>query len=161
MENLIIIKNKNNALSYNFNDVGNIVLGNSLNKSKKEEDSSIFEPENNNNTKYVKITLFPYRYYLCSIFIKRVDITKKSICFSKKFKIVYNFLSQLLDISSYIILEKEFEIMKNILLVDKYRDLLGNNKKININDIGFNTNMKKCLTTKKLTILGKCIQEDQ
>ena len=98
-------------MTYNFKNLGNKVLGNKSNKGKKDEDkiSSIFEPETNTNTKYVKITLFPYRYYLCSIFIKRLDISKKSIFFSKKFKIVYNFLSQLLDISSYITLQKNLK----------------------------------------------------
>ena len=123
--------------------------------------SNIFEPESNTKTKYVKIALFPYKYYLCSIFIKRVDISKKSMLFSKKFKIVYNFLSQLLDISSYIILEKEFEIMKNILVVEKYKNRLESNKKINVNDSDFNDNMKEYLTTQKLSILGKFNQENE
>ena len=150
-------------MTYNFKNLGNKVLGNKSNKGKKDEDkiSSIFEPETNTNTKYVKITLFPYRYYLCSIFIKRLDISKKSIFFSKKFKIVYNFLSQLLDISSFFTLAKEFEIMKNTLLVEKYREKLESNKKINVNDIGFNSNMKECLTSKKLSILGKYNEENQ
>ena len=156
LEDLISIISKSNNLSYNFNDVGNKVFGNSRHQNSQDKDkkSDIFEPENT-KTKYVKATLFPYRYYLCSIFIKRIDISKNSIFFSKKFKIVYNFLSQLLDISSYIILSKEFEIMKNILLVDKYREKLESNKKINVNEIGFNANMKECLNTKKLSILGK------
>ena len=161
LEDLISIRSRNEIL-YNFNDVGNKVLGNTSYKSIKDEDigSAIFEPYNI-KTKYVKTTLFPYRYYLCSIFIKRTDISKKSIFLSKKFIIVYNFLTQLLDISSYIILEKEFEIMKNTLLFDKFRDRLESNKKINVNDIGFNTNMKECLNTRKLSILGKYNLDNQ
>ena len=81
--------------------------------------------------------------------------------FSKKFKIVYNFLSKLLDISSYIILAKEFEIMKNIILVDKYKDGLESDKKINVNEDGFNSKMKKCLTKQKLSLFGKFIQDEQ
>ena len=77
LEDLISVKSKINEIFYNFNDVGNIVLENTNNKSMKDEDrkSSFFEPENNTKTKYVKITLFPYRYYLCSIFIKKLDIS--------------------------------------------------------------------------------------
>ena len=162
LEDLITIKSKSNEIIYNFKNLGNKVLGNTSTKSKKDQEkiSSIFEPETNINTKYVKITLFPYRYYICSIFIKRLDISKNSIFFSKKFKIVYNFLSQLLDISSYITIAKEFEIMKNTLLVEKYKDRLESNKKINVNDIGFNANMKECLTSKKLSILGKFNNEE-
>ena len=81
--------------------------------------------------------------------------------FSNKFRIVYNFLSQLLDISSYIILAKEFEIMKNVLLVDKYKDIIENNKKINVNDIGFNSNMKEYFNGQRISILGKYNHETQ
>ena len=70
-------------------------------------------------TKYIKKTLFPYRYYLFSIFIKNIDVNKNYNFFSKKYIVVYNFICQLLDISSYLIFQKEFEIMKNTILVDK------------------------------------------
>ena len=105
--------------------------------------------------KYVKKTLFPYRYYICSIFIKNINVYKNYSFFTKKFIVVYNFICQLFDISSYLILQKEFEIMKNSLLVEKYKEILENRKKINVNDLYFNINMKKCLDTKKLSILGK------
>ena len=83
---------------------------------------------------YVKKTLFPYKYYLCTIFIKNLDTTKKSIFFTKKFLSGYNFICQLFDISSYLILQREFEIMKNSLIVGKYKDILENRQKINVND---------------------------
>ena len=51
--------------------------------------------------------------------------------------------------------------MKNTLLFEKYREKLESNKKINVNDIGFNSNMKECLTSKKLSILGKYNEENQ
>ena len=143
-------------MSYNFNYVSNKILGETSIKD-DENNNSIIEPEIT-KTKYIKTTLFPYRYYLCSIFIKNIDISKKSFFFSTKFKIVYNFLSQLLDISSYIILEKEFEIMKNTILVDKFKDIMENDKKINVNDLSFNDKMKECLFSRKLTILGKLNQ---
>ena len=149
IEDYFSIKN-----NFNFNYIGNKVFTSTTSKDFDKKSSSIFEPEFT-KTNYIKTSLFPYRYYLCSIFIKQIDISKKSLFFSKKFKIVYNFLSQLLDISSYLILEKEFEIMKNIVLVDKFKDIMENNKKINVNDICFNDNMKECLTTQKLSILGQ------
>ena len=99
--------------------------------------------------------LFPYRYYLFSIFIKSIDTSRNYKFFTKKFIAVYNFICQILDISSYLILQKEFEIMKITLLMEKYREILENRQKININDIYFNTNMKKCLDSKSFSILGK------
>ena len=104
---------------------------------------------------YVKRTLFPYKYYLCTIFIKNLDTTKKSIFFTKKFLSVYNFICQLFDISSYLILQREFEIMKNSMIVGKYKDILENRQKINVNDQSFNINMKECLDAKKFSILGR------
>ena len=83
------------------------------------------------------------------------DISKKSIFFTKKFIYVYNFICRLLDISSYLIIQKEVEIIKNALLVDKYKELFENNQKININEANFNFNIKECLNRKKFSILHK------
>ena len=98
---------------------------------------------------FIKNILFPYRYYLCSIFIKHGDISTNSLFFTKKFMTVYNFMCELFDISSYLIMQKEFEILKSTLLVGKYRDILDNNQKINVNKLNFNVNMKEYSNTKK------------
>ena len=37
----------------------------------------------------------------------------------------------------------------------KYRDIIENNQKINVNDRSFNVDMKECLDDHKLSILGK------
>ena len=108
----------------------------------------------NRNNRYIKKPLFPLRYYLCTIFIKSNDITNNSLFFTKKFVVVYNFICQLFDISSYLILQKEFEIMKNTILVEEYRNILENRQKINVNDLYFNVKMKECLDSKKFSILG-------
>ena len=99
--------------------------------------------------------MFPYKFYLCSIFIRNIDVKKKSSFFTKKFIDVYNFICQLLDISSYLLLQKEFEILKNTLMVEKYRDILECSKKINVNDQTFNIDIKECLHTNKFSILGR------
>ena len=104
---------------------------------------------------YVKVKLFPYKYYLCSIFIKNVDVHKKSFFFTKKFINVYNFICQLFDISSYLILQKEFQIIKNTFGKGKYRTLIENRQKINVNDHSFYTDMKECLDSQKFSILGR------
>ena len=87
--------------------------------------------------------------------LKILKFIKIIFFFTKKFLVVYNFICQLFDISSYLILQKEFEIMKNTLLIEKYRDILANKKKINVNDLNFNINMKECLDSKNFSILGK------
>ena len=46
-------------------------------------------------------------------------------------------------------MQKEFEILKSTLLVGKYRDILDNNQKINVNKLNFNVNMKEYSNTKK------------
>jgi hypothetical protein len=37
-----------------------------------------------------------------------------------------------MDISSYIILQREFEILKSTLVINKYRDIIENSKKFNV-----------------------------
>ena len=136
----IYINNKNNKVNNNENEKKNI-------DNKKRQIKS--------KNRYIKTKLFPYRYYLFSIFIKNIDANRNYKFITKKFIVVYNFICQILDISSYLILQKEFEIMKNTILMEKYREILENRKKINVNDIYFNTNMKKCLDSNNFAILGK------
>ena len=104
---------------------------------------------------YVQKKLFPYKYYLCSIFIKNIDVKKKSCFFTRKFIAVYNFICQLFDISSYLILQKEFQILKNTIMMGKYKYLLESNQKINVNAHSFNIDMKECLDSNKFSILGR------
>ena len=109
-------------------------------------------------TKYIRKSLFPFKYYLCSIFIKNFYINKKYSFLSKKFIVVYDFICQLSDISSYFILQREFQIMKNNILDKKHKNILEKGQKVNINDQSFQIDMNECLNTKKLSILGKIKQ---
>ena len=106
-------------------------------------------------THYIKKSLFPFKYYLYSIFIKNFD-PKKNYCFlSKKFVGVYDFICQLFDISSYLILQREFQIMKNTVLEKEQRNILEKSQKVNVNDHSFQYEINECLNQKKLSILGK------
>ena len=116
----------------------------------------IFKATSRSN--YVQKKLFPYKYYLCSIFIKNIALPKNSIFFTKKFIVVYNFICQLFDISSYLILQKEFQIMKNTIMIGKYGDIFDNRTKINVNDRSFNNEMKECIDSQKFSILGRVKQ---
>ena len=119
-------------------------------KTKKEKGDKLAKSEKH----YVKQKLFPYKYYLFSIFIKNLNVRNKSFFFTKKFLNVYNFICQILDISSYLILQKEFQTIKNTLMRGKYKEIIENTNKINVNDRAFNIDMKECLDYKKLSILG-------
>jgi hypothetical protein len=95
--------------------------------------------------------MFPAKYYLCTVFVTNPN--QNCSFFSEKFIEVYQFVCQLIDFSSYITLQKEFEILKNTLMIDK--EIIENSRKINVNEESFKDEMKECLQTKKLTILGK------
>ena len=45
-------------------------------------------------------------------------------------------------------------------MLGKYRALLENRQKINVNDHSFNTDMKECLDSQKFSILGR-IKKDK
>ena len=168
-----ITENYSNIIS---NDSFNKTINNiSINIRNDYENSKKVSPRNILNSKYinkkskrdekkmkkekyfVKQELFSYKYYILSIFIKNINYknNQKSICFPKKFLNVYNFICQILDISSYLKLQKEFQTIKNTLMKGKYRDIIENNQKINVNDRTFNIDMKECLDDHKLSILGK------
>ena len=161
--NISINNNIGDFTSSKFNDISsNIPLTKMYLKKKISAedkrynlDSKIFRPKSKGY--FIKKKLFPYKYYLCSIFIKNIDISKKSLFFTKKFLVVYNFICQLFDISSYLILQKEFQTMKNTIMVGKYREIFENRQKINVNDHSFNSDIKECLDGHKFSILGKFI----
>ena len=160
--NINININSNNIGDFQFNK-NEISLSPKYSKSKiKQKFSSEDKLNFTNNlinikgkTQYVKKKLFPYKYYLCSIFIKNINISKKPIFFTRKFIAVYNFICQLFDISSYLILQREFQILKSTLMIGKYRAVLENRQKINVNDHSFNIDMKECLDSQKFSILGR------
>jgi hypothetical protein len=138
--------NNNNTNKYNKNNINK--FNNKFDKIKKIWSSK-------KKIYYRRNKLFPYKYYFCSIFIKNIDISKESFFFNKKFIAVYIFICQLFDVSSYFLLQREFQILKNILVGDKYKDFIESNRKINVNDQLFNINMKECLTSHKFSIFSK------
>ena len=62
------------------------------------------------------------------------------------------------DISSYLILQREFQTMKNTVIEEKQRNIIEKDQKINVNASSFNVNMRECLNTKKLSIFGRINQ---
>jgi len=152
--NNIFISNET-SLNLPFSDT------NSINENKGSKDNNRQILKTFFKTKYIRRSLFPFKYYLCSIFIKNFDLNKKYTCLSKKFIVVYDFICQLSDISSYFILQREFQIIKNNILDKKYKNILEKGQKVNINDHSFHIDMNECLNTKKLSILGKIKQNNK
>ena len=105
--------------------------------------------------RFVANKLFPFRYYFCTIFVKNIDLSKHRFCLSWKFIKVYSFLCQLFDISSYCVLQKEFNIVKNFLFDEKNIELIEQQCKINVNSQSFMREMNYCIGSNKLHILGK------
>jgi hypothetical protein len=155
-----------NTISTIRKEILNKNLENRIIKSKLRKRNSVGDKSNMSHSNfktsskpnYVQKKLFPYKYYLCSIFIKNIDLSKNTIFFTKKFIVVYNFICQLFDISSYLILQKEFQIMKNTIMIGKYGDIIENRTKINVNDRSFNNEIKECLNSQKFSILGRVKQ---
>ena len=104
--------------------------------------------------RFVKLLLFPVKYYLFSVFLKNLDISKKNIFFSTKFAKIYIFLSQLFDITAYIALQREFNFLKKILK-EKDLDSLEKYQKININNPNFIQEISDCIEKEKFHILAK------
>ena len=153
-----------NSLNFNlidfFNNRGKDLLSQGGNSIYKKDDISIKKKQRTKKY-YVQKKLFPYKYYLCSIFIKNLEVKKKSCFFTRKFISVYNFICQLFDISSYLILQKEFQVMKNTIMMGKFKDLLESNQKINVNAHTFNIDMKECLDSNKFSILGRVKESNE
>ena len=88
-------------------------------------------------TKKIK-RLFPTYYYFMDIFIDKFIKPRSLCCMSKKYLIVYNFMGQIFDITSHILLIKNFNILKSMFFNEinagKKLNSFAGDKKININN---------------------------
>ena len=73
---------------------------------------------------------------------------------AKKFVKANLFINQLMDVSSYIILQREFQVLKKKILSKEKFNLVEKNKKININSKTFIREVNECLEKKKFNILA-------
>ena len=106
---------------------------------------------------FIKEKLFPYKYYLCSVFIRNLDISKKQHFFSFRFSKIYIFLCQLIDITTYLSLLREFNALKQIYSRKNIK-LIEKTKKININSISFLKDINDCIGEHKFHILAQGIK---
>ena len=129
-------------------------------------DLSKFEKQNYttkiNKKEIEQKDLFPLYYYFLDVFIDKL-VNPKTFCYiDKKYLIVYNFLGQIFDISSHILLFKHFNILKNLFINEitdgtKNINIFNNNNKININDDKLMAEVNKDLKTHTCDIFTKTI----
>ena len=107
------------------------------------------------SSKYVAKKLFPNKFYFFSSFIKNSTIKKDNCFFDNKFAKVYTFLTQIIDISAYLVLKREFNILKTEFLDDIKRNYIEKNNKINVGAHGFMKDMNQSLNSKNFDIFSK------
>jgi len=149
----------------------NLLVKDNIKESKFKGGNSYLKLKNNNekinnetgnqslkqNKIFIKQGLFPYKYYLCSVFIRNLDATKKNYFISSRFAKVYTFFCQLIDITTYLCLLREFNALKKIFNEDKV-NLIEENKKININSNSFIRDISDCIGEQKFYILAQGIK---
>ena len=145
-------KSANNSSKQKFivNDTY-LKINNSIKNSNGNAQNNL---KNISQKRLIKEKLFPYKYYFFSVFIRNLDISKKNIFFSRKYSKVYMFLCQLIDITAYLSLQKEFNILKKILS-DKNINIVGRYQKINISAPAFIQDINDCIEKQKFHILAK------
>ena len=88
------------------------------------------------------------------MFIRNLDISQKQYFISSRFAKTYIFLSQLIDITTYLLLQREFNALKTIFN-DKSLNIIEKNKKININSSTFLKDISHCIGEQKFHILAQ------
>ena len=161
-------KNKSNSSSLNIEnsikvlDKKEIPVHNSKNKIFKLIDSIDIKDSSNNQIKLYqskkKKYLFSYYYFFLDIIFDKLIFPKKFFCLSKTYFTVYNFMCQIYDISTHIILFKQFNAFNNIL--KKIYEEKGfcpahPFNKINIKDYDAIERINKDLKNKKSILFSK------
>ena len=149
-ESDIIKNNISNKSNFSLNNENIIRVLNDqgitkINSNKRKNSIFIFQDSKLKETSHKKITnakkreeLFPYYYFFLDIFFDKFIKPKKFLCVSKNYFTVYNFMGQIYDISTHIILMKQCSIISKLI----FETLNGANNicpfeinsKININD---------------------------
>ena len=80
---------------------------------------------------------------------------KKCCCVSDKYLIAYNFMSQIYDVSTYVLLYKQFNLLKTSVHLDKNN--LLKNQKINIKNPEIMGNINNNIGRKKNILYSKTV----
>ena len=136
----VMIANNKDLINVNINQSFQNDNNKNLNKSVNNNDeNSNFDP----SKKYYKEkVLFFFRNYILSVILKNINIKK---IFSRRFIEVNSFISYIFDVSTYLFLKKEFDILKKTLIQKKILENFQPNGKININKASFIKDMNDYL----------------
>ena len=107
-----------------------------------------------------KSELFPYSYFFLDFFFDKLIKPHKFLCLSKKYFTIYNFMCQIYDISTHIMLFKQFNTFNNVIkqMVQEFGlSPIHTFKKINIKDKNIIAKINKDLRTKKSILFTKNI----
>ena len=155
------IKNNNNILNYKItsssNNENNIKINKkeiSSNKSENEQSEIKEYYSNNKKDKNGEVKyIFPYYYYFLDIIFNKSTKPLKFFCIRKTYFIIYNFMCQIYDVSTYIMIFKQFNLINNMLKGKIYQDngIFPNKiyKKININDKNITEKLSKDINNDK------------
>jgi hypothetical protein len=145
-----------NLMSIDAAYISNINLEKTINKNSKFTSES-FKPQP--QKVYIKEKLFPYKYYLFSVFIKNLNTSKENIFFNQRFAKIYTFVCQLFDITTYLSLQREFIALKKTSFDENEINIIEKNRKININNNNFIKDINTCIEENKFSILAQGITE--
>jgi hypothetical protein len=118
------------------------------------------QPKSDPHRHLVQKNLFPSRYYFYVIFIKNLDVLKKSRCVSNKFSKSFIFITRLLNVFSYMDFFRQFNVFKSLFLSEKNINYIEKNRKINIGEISFMRNIKECIDNNTFRVFGRIIDND-
>ena len=159
-----IIEQKDKHFLFNSNKLMNTKLKISLNEkdlNKKMDDKFLYKQikvKNNSKKNVVFLEkkakyIFPYYYFLLDYIFDNIINPQRFFCISRNYFTVYNFMCQVYDISTHILLFKQFSLMNAILKKTRYDECDLNKTlffdKINISDNVLMDRINNNLKTKK------------
>ena len=97
--------------------------------------------------------LFPLYYYFMDVFLDLIKQPKKFFIVSHQYLTAYNFMSQLYDISTYVLLYEQFNIIRKVLYSKNY-DCFSQIKKINILNDEIMININESIRNHKSAIFS-------
>ena len=137
-----LLSNKNEKIERDPNFIIRLNSNNKFDNNCKDNQSVLAQSK----------ILFPYKYYLYSFFLKTININQCKNYFSNQYIQVYSYLSQLIDINSYLGLQKQFALLKKSLLNEQNLIFVETQNKININRKGFMRDISHCLKGNTLNL---------
>ena len=150
--NCINLNNKTSKklLKWRFSEINNPIVNKIYNAQFNLRYLSANKKIKNNNKK-----LFPLYFYLMDILLDNLIRPKKLFCVSDKYIIAYNFMSQIYDVSTYVLLYKQFNVLKKSLRLNKIT--LLRNQKINIKNSEIMGNINNDIEGKKNILYSKTV----